>query len=122
VSVPSTTNLAFIQPAGLGAPKASSSNPGGAGNAEGNWWTPSSVLDTDCEGRPVSPTNKLTKECIYEKKVAEIKARQAIAEQNGKYKVANLERGEAREAKKVAEKAAKDAALQAKLDKYANRR
>ena len=30
---PSTLNVAFIQPPGLGAPKASQANPGGAGNA-----------------------------------------------------------------------------------------
>jgi hypothetical protein len=53
----------------------------------GNWWTPSSALDTDCEGKPVTAKTRLTQECIYEKKTAEIKARQGISEQNGRYKV-----------------------------------
>merc|ERR1719378_1392323 len=74
----SSSLLAALQPVGLGAPKANRANPAGAGNAEGNWWTPSTALDTDCDGRPVTALTKLTRECIYEKKVAEIKTRQAI--------------------------------------------
>lgn len=48
---PTSQNIAFIQPAGLGAPKASKANPGGAGNAEGNWWTPSDVNPNDVEAK-----------------------------------------------------------------------
>ena len=88
---PTSDALAFIQPDFLGAPAASKANPGGAGNAEGNWWTPSKALDTDCEGNRVTARTVLTQECIYEKKVAEIKARQAISSENGRYKVEKLE-------------------------------
>ena len=35
---------------GLGTARANKANPTNGGNAEGNWWTPSYVLDTDCEG------------------------------------------------------------------------
>ena len=120
---PPTTNLfAFIQPPGLGAPKASQANPGGAGNSEGNWWTPSSALDTDCEGRKVTATNQLTKECIYEKKVAEIKARQQISAQNGAYKVEKLKEAEDKAAAKAAAKAQRDAETKARQEKYATRR
>jgi len=102
---PSTTNLAFIQPAGLGAPKASKSNPGGAGNAEGNWWTPSDVAPSDVDG-----------------KVAEIKRRQAISELNGQYKVEKLQAGERKAADAAAKKAERDAEIKARQARYANRR
>ena len=75
---------------GLGAPKANRANPGGAGNAEGNWWTPSYVLDTDCDGNRVTPTTKLSQECIYKKKTEEIKQKQAINALNAEYKVEKL--------------------------------
>ena len=118
---PSTFDMAFIQPAGLGAPRASKSNPGGAGNAEGNWWTPSAALDTDCEGKPVRSPSELSKECIYEKKVAEIKARQAISAENGQFKVDKLANDE-RKATADAEKKARAAAeTKARHAKYAGK-
>tara|TARA_B100000767_G_scaffold259981_1_gene270205 strand:- start:149 stop:706 length:558 start_codon:yes stop_codon:yes gene_type:complete len=68
---PPTTSLNAAVPlyGGLGAPKANRANPAAGGNAENNWWTPSYVLDTDCEGNKVTPTNKLSQECINKKKV-----------------------------------------------------
>ena len=111
--------LAFIQPDFLGAPAASKANPGGAGNAEGDWWTPSKALDTDCEGNRVTARTVLTQECIYEKKVAEIKARQAISSENGRYKVEKLEKAEEQAAKRAEERAAKRAAAKAAQAKYA---
>ena len=68
---PPTTSLNAAVPlyGGLGAPKANRANPAAGGNAENNWWTPSYVLDTDCEGKKVTPTNKLSQECINKKKV-----------------------------------------------------
>ena len=103
---PPTTELyAFIQPPGLGAPKASEANPGGAGNAEGNWWTPSSVDPKD-----------------QQKKVAEIRARQAIAERNGAYKVEKMRQAEEQAAAKAAAKAQRQAEIRAQREKYAARR
>uniref|UniRef100_A0A7S4MNX5 Uncharacterized protein n=1 Tax=Prymnesium polylepis TaxID=72548 RepID=A0A7S4MNX5_9EUKA len=119
---PSTDVLAFIQPAGLGSAKANRANPSAGGNAEGNWWTPSSALDTDCEGKPVTPTSKLTQECIYQKKVAEIRSKQAITEQNAVYKTDMLAEREKRVAAAAARKTAADAELAAKRAKYASRR
>ena len=119
---PSTEVLAFIQPAGLGSAKASKANPGGAGNAEGNWWTPSSALDTDCDGKPVTARNPLSQECIYQKKTAEIRARQAISEQNGQYKVEKLAAAEKRAAEAAEKKAAKAAEIRAQQAKYAAKR
>ena len=86
------------------------------------WWTPSSALDTDCEGRPSSATNRLTKECIYTKKVAEIKVRQAISQENGVYKVEKLRAAEEKAAAKAAKQAERDAEVKAAQAKYANRR
>ena len=81
-----------------------------------------SALDTDCEGRPASATNRLSKECIYEKKVAEIKARQAISQENGAYKVEKLQAAEEKAAAKAAKQAQRDAETKAAQAKYANRR
>jgi hypothetical protein len=120
---PSTDVLAFIQPPGLGKARASKANPGGAGNAEGNWWTPSSALDTDCNGKPVTARNPLTQECIFEKKTAEIRARQAISEQNGQYKVDKLVALEKRAADAKAQKAQKAAGIRAAQQaKYGTKR
>ena len=68
---PATTSLNAAVPlyGGLGAPKANRANPAAGGNAENNWWTPSYVLDTDCNGKKVTPTTKLSQECINKKKV-----------------------------------------------------
>ena len=68
---PTTTSLNAAVPlyGGLGAPKANRANPAAGGNAENNWWTPSYVLDTDCDGKKVTPTTKLSQECIAKKKV-----------------------------------------------------
>jgi len=68
---PATTSLNAAVPlyGGLGAPKANRANPAAGGNAENNWWTPSYVLDTDCDGKKVTPTTKLSQECINKKKV-----------------------------------------------------
>ena len=68
---PATTSLNAAVPlyGGLGAPKANRANPAAGGNAENNWWTPSYVLDTDCDGNKVTPTTKLSQECINKKKV-----------------------------------------------------
>ena len=68
---PTTTNLNAAVPlyGGLGAPKANRANPAAGGNAENNWWTPSYVLNTDCDGKKVTPTTKLSQECIAKKKV-----------------------------------------------------
>ena len=107
---------------GLGSPKANKANPAGGGNAEGNWWTPSYVLDTDCEGNRVTATTKLSKECIAQKKVAEIKSKQAITEQNAQYKVERLELIEKRQADEAAKKAAERAAAAERQAKYANKR
>ena len=104
-SVPTTSTLAFIQPSFLGSPKANKANPSGAGNAEGNWWTPSQVDPKDQAA-----------------KVAEIRARQALVETNGKYKVDKLEKLEKQQAERAAQKALKDAELKAKQEKFANRR
>jgi hypothetical protein len=108
---------------GLGNPKASKANPGGAGNlAQGNWWTPSSALDTDCEGKKVAPDTRLSKECIYEKKTAEIRARQLMADDNGRYKVAKLKQIEEQAALRAERDSADRAARKAAQAKYANRR
>ena len=101
-SVPTTSTLAFIQPEFLGKPAASKDNPGGAGNAEGNWWTPSKVDPKDQAA-----------------KVAEIRARQSISELNGRYKVEKLEKSDKQQAERAAKQAAKNAELQAKREKYA---
>ena len=116
---PTSATLAALQPDWLGAPAASKYNPGGAGNAEGNWWTPSKALDTDCEGNRVTAKTVLTQECIYQKKVAEIKARQSISAENGRYKVEKLAAAEQKAEKAAAERAAKRAAEDAKRAKYA---
>ena len=118
-----TTNLlSFVQPAGLGAPRASKVNPANGGNAEGNWWTPSAALDTDCEGKAVSASNPLTKECVYEKKVAEIKARQAISQENAEFKVQKLKAAEEKAAAVAAKQARRDAETKERQAKYAARR
>jgi hypothetical protein len=102
---PTSTLLAFIQPEGLGAAKANKANPSAGGNAEGNWWTPSKIDPQDQMG-----------------KVAEIRARQALVEENARYKVDKLERLEREQAARAARQAAQQAELQAKQAKYANRR
>ena len=116
---PTSTNLAALQPDWLGAPAANKANPGGAGNAEGNWWTPSSALDTDCDGNKVTARTKLTQECIYQKKTAEIRARQAISSENARYKVERLEDMEKKAADAKALREQKLAAQAAKQAKYA---
>jgi len=85
-------------------------------------WTGSSALETDCEGNRVTATTKLSSECIAKKKVAEIKARQAINEQNGQYKVKKLEKMEKRAAAEAAERAERDAEVKARQAKYALKR
>ena len=134
---------------GLGAPKANRANPGGAGNAEGNWcqacrlqppaaarrsppathatfrpprWTPSYVLDTDCDGNRVTPTTKLSQECIYKKKTEEIKQKQAINALNAEYKVEKLAQLERQAAERTAKNAARAEEVAARQAKYANRR
>ena len=119
---PTTNTLAFVQPDFLGAPKANRANPAAGGNAEGNWWTGSTALETDCEGNRVTATTKLSSECIAQKKVAEIKARQAINTQNGVYKVEKLERAEKRAAAEAAQRAERDAEIKARQAKYALKR
>ena len=121
---PPTTSLNAAVPlyGGLGAPKANRANPAAGGNAENNWWTPSYVLDTDCEGNKVTPTNKLSQECINKKKVAELKSRQDLNSLNGQYKVEKLERIKQSQLDKAAQKAAQDAEVKARQAKYANRR
>ena len=121
---PPTTSLNAAVPlyGGLGSAKANRANPAAGGNAEGNWWTPSYVLDTDCEGNRVTPTTKLTQECINRKKVAELKSRQATTELNGQYKVEKLQRIKQSQEDKAAQKAVQDAEVKARQAKYANRR
>ena len=121
---PPTTSLNAAVPlyGGLGAPKANRANPAAGGNAENNWWTPSYVLDTDCEGNKVTPTNKLSQECINKKKVAELKSRQDLNSLNGQYKVEKLERIKQSQLDKAAQKTAQDAEVKARQAKYANRR
>ena len=97
-TVPTTSTLAFVQPEFLGKPAANRDNPGGAGNAEGNWWTPSNVDPKDTQA-----------------KVAEIKARQAISELNGQYKVEKLEKQDKQKAERAAKQAAKNAELQVRI-------
>ena len=80
------------------------------------------MLETDCEGRPVTATNVLTKDCIYKKKTEEIRARQRIAEQNGAYKLEKLRQAEAKAAARAAEKAQREAEIRASREKYATRR
>ena len=84
-----------------------------------SWWTPSSALDYDCDGNKVTARTVLSKECIYEKKTAEIRARQAISAENAQYKVAKLQAAEEKAEKKAAERAAKLAEAEAKRAKYA---
>ena len=119
-----TTTVAGLGPStiGLGVPRANRANPANGGNAEGNWWTPSSALDTDCDGNPVTATTKLSRDCIHQKKVAEIRDRQAISQENAGYKVERLEQISVRAERKAAEKAARAAADKARFDKYAQRR
>ena len=66
--------------------------------------------------------SQLSQECIYEKKVAEIKARQQISETNGRYKVEKLQAMKERDEAKAAKKAARDAEIKAAQAKYANKR
>ena len=121
---PPTTNLQAAVPlyGGLGTAKANRANPAGGGNAEGNWWTPSYVLETDCEGNKVRDPSQLTPECIAKKKVAEIKSKQAITEQNAQYKVERLQLIEKRQADEAAKRAAQAAETKAKQAKYAQKR
>lgn len=72
---------------------------------EGNWWTPSNVSPNDLEG-----------------KVAEIKARQAINEQNGAYKLEKLKAAEKKAAEKKAAATEREAEMKAKQAKFANKR
>ena len=86
-----------------------------------NWYTPSAALDTDCEGRPVRRGQKLSQECIYQRKVEEIRERQAAETRKAELKVAQMvamekaadERAAAKEAAEVARKAAKAEAVKA---------
>ena len=80
------------------------------------------MLDTDCEGNKVTPTNKLSQECINKKKVAELKSRQDLNSLNGQYKVEKLERIKQSQLDKAAQKTAQDAEVKARQAKYANRR
>lgn len=64
-------------------------------SAEGTWWTPSSALDTDCDGKPVKRNQRLSQECVYRKKTAEIRARQAQADAAGRVKLQKIEAYEA---------------------------
>ena len=108
--------------AGLGSPKANKANPAGAGNAEGNWWTPSYVLDTDCEGNRVTDPKQLSQECIFQKKRQEIKDKQAINALNAEYKVEKLAQLERQAAERTAKNAARAEEVAARQAKYANRR
>ena len=72
---------------------------------EGNWWTPSNVPPSDVE-----------------RKVAEIRARQAISEQNGAYKLEKLQAAEKKAAADAAKRAEREAEIKARQAKYANRR
>ena len=67
----------------------------------------------------MTPTTVLSKECIYEKKVAEIQSRQAISAENGRYKVEKLAKAEKQAQKAVEERAAKRAEAEARQAKYA---
>ena len=55
-------------------------------------------------------------------KVAEIRKRQAISEQNGIYKVEKLESAKQKALADAAKKAEKEAEMKARQAKYANRR
>ena len=85
-------------------------------------WTPSYVLDTDCDGNRVTPTTKLSQECIYKKKTEEIKQKQAINALNAEYKVEKLAQLERQAAERTAKNAARAEEVAARQAKYANRR
>ena len=74
---------------------------------------------TDCDGNKVTARTKLTQECIYQKKTAEIRARQAISSENARYKVERLEDMEKKAADAKALREQKLAAQAAKQAKYA---
>ena len=63
-----------------------------------------------------------TQECIYQKKVAEIKAKQAINAENGQYKVDKLVAAEKRAAERAARQVERAAEVRAAQAKYAGRR
>ena len=69
--------------------------------------------------QPVTARTKLTQECIYQKKTAEIRARQAISSENARYKVERLEDMEKKAADAKALREQKLAAQAAKQAKYA---
>ena len=85
-------------------------------------WTPSYVLDTDCDGNRVTPTTKLSQECIYKKKTEEIKQKQAINALNAEYKVEKLAQLERQAAERTAKNAARAEEVAARQAKYANKR
>ena len=89
------------------ARRANRANPGGAGNAEGNWWTPSYVLDFRLRRQSRHADDKIVAGCIYKKKTEEIKQKQAINALNAEYKVEKLAQLE----RQAAERTAKNAAL-----------
>ena len=85
-------------------------------------WTPSIALETDCDGNRVTRSTTLSIECIYQKKVAEIKAKQAIQAENGGYKVEKLRVMEKRAEEAAVKRAERAAEIKAAQAKYATRR
>ena len=77
---------------------------------------------TDCDGNRVTPTTKLSQECIYKKKTEEIKQKQAINALNAEYKVEKLAQLERQAAERTAKNAARAEEVAARQAKYANRR
>ena len=82
-------------------------------SAEGTWWTPSSALDTDCEGNPVRRNQKLSQECVYQKKTAEIRLRQKQADDAGRLKLEKIKLYETAQAESARALAANRAAREA---------
>ena len=70
----------------------------------------------------MTPTTKLSQECIAQKKVAELKSKQAITALNAQYKVEKLEKIEREKAEAAARKEARAAEIRAAQAKYASRR
>ena len=80
------------------------------------------MLDTDCDGNRVTPTTKLSQECIYKKKTEEIKQKQAINALNAEYKVEKLAQLERQAADRSERLAAEREEVRKRQAKYANRR
>ena len=80
------------------------------------------MLDTDCDGNRVTPTTKLSQECIYKKKTEEIKQKQAINALNAEYKVEKLAQLERQAAERSERLAAEREEVRKRQAKYANRR